>query len=372
MRKYKVVLFILIFLILCNIVESFEDSTEKNIPRKYVNGYIDENGKVTIVSDISISYGFSEGLIPCWRNKNGFKNGYMNKKGEVIIDLKFDMAYNFSDGLAKVEINDKLGYIDKRGVLQIKSEFITAQPFKEDHAIVSKLENKMGFIFINKKGEVITKRGYGQVHDFSEGLAAVNFGGRFVKKWGFINKKGETVIYPRFDRAFNFQEGLSCVNIGGYYVDPYDEGHSEFIKGRRFYIDKNGKTVIKLKRKIKKAFSFSDGLALVRTKKKWGFINKNGKFAIKPRFIDARSFSEGLAAVKINNKWGFIDKTGNIIIEPTFDFIRYFSEGFAAVQVGDKWGYIDKKGKYLAKPRFHIAYDFSEGLAVVTMFIDPK
>ena len=375
MKKHKVMLVSILFL--SRILFCVEDNSNDNTAVKFVDGYIDKKGKITTISDIRISYKFTEGLIPCLRNMNGLKKGFMNKNGEIVIDMKFERTSNFSDGLALVGVYDESGlnhssYIDKKGEIQINSDFVTAQPFKEGHAIVSKPENKMGFVFINTKGEVITKREYYQAHDFSEGLAAVNFGGRFTKKWGFINKKGETVIYPRFDRISNFCEGLACINIGGYYVEPLDEHHSEFIKGRYYFIDKSGKTVIKLKRKIKKAFSFSDGLALVKTKKKWGFINKSGKFAIKPRFDLAHFFTEGVAAVKINKKWGFIDKTGNIIVEPIFDWARPFCEGFAAVQVGDKWGYIDKKGKYLAKPKFRFAYDFSEGVGVVTMFVDPK
>ncbi|MGL4375735.1 MAG: WG repeat-containing protein, partial [Microcoleaceae cyanobacterium] len=37
---------------------------------------------------------------------------------------------------------------------------------------------------------------------------------------------------------------------------------------------------------------------------KWGFIDKNGKVIVKPKYDEVRNFSEGLAAVKIGNKLG--------------------------------------------------------------------
>jgi hypothetical protein len=39
---------------------------------------------------------------------------------------------------------------------------------------------------------------------------------------------------------------------------------------------------------------------------------------IEPQFEDARAFGEGLAPVKVKGQWGFVDKTGKIVIAPRF------------------------------------------------------
>jgi hypothetical protein len=44
------------------------------------------------------------------------------------------------------------------------------------------------------------------------------------------------------------------------------------------------------------AYGFSEGLAAVKYKGKWGFIDRAGVFAIKPAFSSVGSFSCGLAA----------------------------------------------------------------------------
>jgi hypothetical protein len=51
--------------------------------------------------------------------KNSNKVGYLNKKGEMVIDTLYDLGYDFNHGLAAVSIDDKLGFIDRNGKLQI-------------------------------------------------------------------------------------------------------------------------------------------------------------------------------------------------------------------------------------------------------------
>ena len=61
------------------------------------------------------------------------------------------------------------------------------------------------------------------------------------------------------------------------------------------------------------AHSFSDGLALVKTKGKYGYINKSGQYIIHPQFEKAKSFFRGLARVFINKKWYYINKKKQIV-----------------------------------------------------------
>lgn len=70
--------------------------------------------------------------------------------------------------------------------------------------------------------------------------------------------------------------------------------------------------------------------------KKYGFINDNGVYVARPQFLDAHDFSEGLAAVKVSSedgdKWGFIDKEGKMVIAPKFRIEPGdFHDGFAVV-----------------------------------------
>ena len=96
-----------------------------------------------------------------------------------------------------------------------------------------------------------------------------------------------------------------------------------------------------------------------------GYIDKSGKIVIEPRFAEALDFSDGLAGVRTDKKFGYIDQTGAVVIAPQFDEVAPFREGIARVRVGEAWGFIDKSGKWIAEPQFRLASDFSEGLAAV-------
>lgn len=121
------------------------------------------------------------------------------------------------------------------------------------------------------------------------------------------------------------------------------------------------------------AGNFSDnGLAPVKSaeNKQFGFINKNGDFVIEPNYDDAGEFGrKGLACVKLYNRWGYIDKKGKLKINPQFEKASAFTEnGLAAVCIGGKYGYINTKGEYVIEPKYDMALDFSNGSAFVYLY----
>jgi WG containing repeat len=159
----------------------------------------------------------------------------------------------------------------------------------------------------------------------------------------------EWAIKPQFDNEPSpFTNGLARVEI----------------KGKYGFIDKTGKVVIAPQ--FNYAYSFAEGLAPITQNNKWGFIDKTGKVVIQPQFESAHSFSEGLATIEQNDKWGFIDKTGKIVIQPQFQYASPFHEGLAIINQNDKWGFIDKTGKIVIQPQFdEVTGNFSEGLLSV-------
>ncbi len=76
----------------------------------------------------------------------------------------------------------------------------------------------------------------------------------------------------------------------------------------------------------------------------YGFVTADGQQLAAPIYEDARSFSDGVAPVKIRGKWGYIDKFLEFEIPPQFDLALPFSEGLARVEKDGSWGYINHKG----------------------------
>jgi len=130
------------------------------------------------------------------------------------------------------------------------------------------------------------------------------------------------------------------------------------------------------------ALYFSEGLAEAIIDGNYGFIDKNGKIVIEPKYYYTYGFCEGLAAVCIVNengyfKWGFIDKTGKVVVPLEYDSVCNFSNGFAAVWKDGKMGFVDKTGKLVVPTQYESTWEeyyvFDSGRAVVPSgkFEDP-
>lgn len=223
-------------------------------------------------------------------------------------------------------------------------------------------------------------------------------------KWGYVDKTGKYIINSQFDDAFNFSEGLALFKSndgkygfigedGNYVINPIYKDATSFSEGLACVVMENGKPQFinkenKILFTVDKAeicFGFSEGMARVKIKGKWGYIDKTGKLIINPIYDDANEFKDGLAAVaKIDEKkkekqWGFIDKSGAVKIN--FQFVEdkekfwcepdNFKEGLAFVSSdGKQWGCIDKEGKYQINPQFEgyfgMPYGFKNGVSVVS------
>jgi len=142
------------------------------------------------------------------------------------------------------------------------------------------------------------------------------------------------------------------------------------MNGKWGYIDRNGK--IAIKPQFDRAEKFSEGLAVVSVAGQKGFINKQGKFVVNPKFWFAGSFIEGLAPVSIGRSdptfTGYIDHKGVLTPVPMENSLVFdFSEGLAKAESKDnkKWGFLNKKGEFVIAPEYGVALNFSDGLASV-------
>ena len=182
------------------------------------------------------------------------------------------------------------------------------------------------------------------------------------KKW-WIEKKevgkkkkyktGDVVIPFKYDEVYAFSEGLAAVKL----------------KGKWGFIDKSGKKVVPLK--YDKVTDFSEGFARVGLSdkwgdvNKWGFVNKSGKEIVPLKYHYVWDFNEGLAVVFLNRKGGFVNKSGKEVVSPKYTSISDFSGGLARVVLNGKERGINKSGKVVMPPKYGWADDFSEGLKAV-------
>lgn len=223
--------------------------------------------------------------------------------------------------------------------------------------------------YVDREGELVVEPRFERAKGFYENRAAVQIDGA----WGYIDTTGAVAIEPRFGSAGRFSEGLAAVAPEG--------------RGPHGYVDPTGEMVIPpdfpVTYESVQDRHFRDGLAPTQKanpkgQDPFGFIDREGSWAIEARFRTAQPFGEGLAAVKIWNTegWAYVDTAGTAVLEVPWDRVRPFSGGLAAVDTADgfggAWRYMDRTGEIVLRPTFGSgtsapdrAESFSEGLALI-------
>lgn len=118
-------------------------------------GYKNKNDKVVIAPQFDIAVRFSDGLAMV---QNGEKCGFINTKGKIMIPYQFDIAQPFSDGLSlagKEEVGQITWFfINKSGkkVIDIPKEY--GQPSFFHHGL-AKVNIKDKLAYINHEGKLI-------------------------------------------------------------------------------------------------------------------------------------------------------------------------------------------------------------------------
>jgi hypothetical protein len=209
------------------------------------------------------------------------KWGYVDPTGKFLIPPQYDSADSFSEGTAVVELSNRFGYVDKDGHFVIQPKYFKAGPFRGGFAWVVTRKpltpfgtGEYGFAllgqvtYIDHSGRELRRPFFAEhVSNFSEGLAAVRPGkisGGCSEKVGYLNTKGDWSIRPQFDEGRDFSEGLAAVNQGG-------KCH---MGGKWGYVDKDGMTVIPTRYDY--AGQFETGHACVEEAGQWKLIDTKG------------------------------------------------------------------------------------------------
>jgi hypothetical protein len=95
---------------------------------------------------------------------------------------------------------------------------------------------------------------------------------------------------------------------------------------------KTGENVIP--RRFDRVFDFSEGLAAVREKGLWGYIDGSGEMIIAPQFDLAGGFHNGSAQILVKDRIGLIDRTGRIIVDPQFSAVEPFTASVVLAREG--------------------------------------
>jgi WG repeat protein len=310
-------------------------------PLGTVWGFIDNRGKTVIAPRFEAAQPFSEDLAAVKREGRW---GYIDRNGSEVIPIRYRTAQNFRNGVAIVDTglpDHPFGLIDKSGAWVTQPLFRSLSAADgPDGLLLGQKEPAEGIGFYDRSGNLVlgpyflgfpfaqgrarVKTGARAGSDdwlidasgtflpkkplvldgirFSEGLIAI----RQDRKLGYMDLDGNIAVEPRYDQGGEFAEGLAAVQL---------EGHWTFI-------DKSGAVIAEFPAGIAFAEPLSDGLSLVsadrdQSGRKFGYVDRNGHWAIKPTWDDAQPFHDGLAYVGIwkDSKAAYIDHKGRSIWE---------------------------------------------------------
>jgi hypothetical protein len=185
-------------------------------------------------------------------------------------------------------------------------------------------------------------------------------------KHGFITADGNIAIPLRYDSVGEFSNGLAWVEVNGRYG----------------YIDQQGAFVIKPRYLRARSFSGQAAPVEVASKsrhRRWTFVNSDGEELTSRMFMDARAFAQGVAPVLPTpssdggeSAWQYVDMKGDTVIKGPFYFATVFADGLAAVDqsnglMSSDWVYIDVRGDVVIDGDFEDPQPFADGLAAVRM-----
>lgn len=194
--------------------------------------------------------------------------------------------------------------------------------------------NLMGFV-LELQGDKITditdqvlSYVYEDHNDFSEGYAVIRRG----DNWGYVDLSLAEVVEPKYQECSMVNEGFAKVKFDNKYG---------FINMKRLNYPCTDF-------KFDSANSFHNGMAAIRIGDKYGYVSafSPNAVAIPCQFEKAYDFnlSYPFAVVKINGKYGVIDKQGNFVVKPEFDEYSPYSTRIGNshynAKIGDKLFFI--------------------------------
>ncbi|HEY6144419.1 MAG TPA: WG repeat-containing protein [Flavobacterium sp.] len=337
---------------------------------------------------------------------------------------EFDFIHPFVEGFAIAEENNKLPcFINKEGeILRTEQKYSDLRNFKNGIAAGRSFELgiRFRFRFFNKSGKEIIDQAFDSYHFRENGLIDVRntpIGEYSDDKdsTGLLDSTGFLIFEPQNDASYYFlsknlikvygedQHGYFDVNgnqifdikIKQFYdIGGFENGRSIAVLVTDEYavIDEEFNIIKKLGKTNDLEFGenffssegpwsrffFIGGFCPIEQNGKWGYINSDGDYVLKPTYDYGGYFSD-YKAWSVNSKgctvvgkkegatikYGAINSNFEIIAEFVYDEMGEFAENISIVKVGEKWGAINSEGKVVVPIDFtYINYCY-KGLIIV-------
>lgn len=204
--------------------------------------------------------------------------------------------------------------------------------------------------------------------------------------WGYLNRQGKEVL-DGLTYASDVYRKIGMIRTGDTWglvssVSYLNARHTDYLSvalqkagNSHIYTIRsqdlvygfvNAKKQYPVDPKLQMAEPFSERRALVMRNDRWYFINAKGQ-EYPNSYRTASQFTHGLAAVKHRYKFNFIDTTGAVAIDQEYYAALPFAHPKVTwVKQGKFWELINKNGETIKKGRFSSVKPFIGDLAIAT------
>lgn len=191
------------------------------------------------------------------------KRGYIDTSGKIIASASLDHVYPATEKGILVFNKNRFGWIAKNGQYTLHTEYRALIPDVPHDFLLARNEEK-NWGLVDFTGKVLSPFSYDDLKNKNDGFIAYKKDG----KWGLLSSTGTVLTQAIYDEIGNAGNHRIPVKLHGAY----------------FYLDENGNTAISLPKSVTEALPFKDGYAGVKDNGKWGIIDTEGHWTVKPTY----------------------------------------------------------------------------------------
>ncbi|QVK17440.1 WG repeat-containing protein [Mycoplasmatota bacterium] len=288
-------------------------------------GYIDLDGEVAISLTYDETYFFDENYLAVVKKDEKF--GLINTVETKILPIEYETIKYMGSNIYyyQDETSGHIARYDNNSDIMIKLKDVTYDEvgyFTDSLAYVT-ADNKLGYINLNGEVEIELLYDFYPDFDFNfyDGFAFIYQNNKF----GIINKNNEVVLTPQQDEVLNdyiIQFDYQKEHFVNYDMIPYRSGD---LWG---YMKHDG--TICIEPQFLEAYPFTDNhhARVKLTSGKYNFIFKNGHVLSTHDYVEANDFYNGYAMVSLGiGQEGMINHMGEMIINNEYDYVGTVNQG---------------------------------------------
>lgn len=302
-------------------------------------GYTDKFGKLIVENKYMTCADFSGG-VALVQNFNK-KYQYIDTQGNVIFDCPGDECRSFVNGNAVFIVNEAYGIIDAKGKILVPARFQDLR-FGAPGQLIAKQGNREGVI--DTEGNWVIPAKPAIVKWADQGLYLIKenneyqywtmkgdkFGGIYTKasvfenSFAIVQKNGLfSIVDNRLKESYKTNKKLTSAG-SGFWVEWQNDTSGVVINHvGKPYCEKPYKAFLK----------FAEGTLGMMEGENWGYIGRDCREMVAPSLPLAWDCIGGRIRFISQAGYGFLDKDGKVVIVPKFPEARDFKENLARAAI---------------------------------------